>query len=69
MTSMRRSFSNLGLAGIPISEEYPEKYDRLLCGGIWCIVQLEYDSGEDAVPDIISPSGDLTNQNGKSRKI
>ena len=52
------SFSNLGLAGIPISEEYPEKYDRLLCGGIWCIVQLEYDSGEDAVPDIISPSGD-----------
>ena len=29
------SFSNLGLAGIPISEEYPEKYDRLLCGGIW----------------------------------
>lgn len=52
------SFSNLGLAGIPISEGYPEKYDRLLCGGIWCIVQLEYDSGEDAVPDIISPSGD-----------
>ena len=52
------SFSNLGLAGIPISEEYPEKYDRLLCGGIWCIVQLEYDSGEDVVPDIISPTGD-----------
>ncbi|SKA70321.1 ATP-dependent Lon protease [Eubacterium uniforme] len=35
-------FSNLGLAGIPISEEYPEKYDRLLCGGIWCIINLEY---------------------------
>ena len=35
-------FSNLGLGGIPISEEYPEKYDRLLCGGIWSIVQLEY---------------------------
>ncbi len=52
------SFSNLGLTGIPISEDYAEKYDRLLCGGIWCIVQLEYDSGEDAVPDIISPSGD-----------
>jgi len=28
------SFSNLGLSGIPISEDYPEKYDRLLCGGI-----------------------------------
>lgn len=29
------SFSNLGLTGIPISEDYAEKYDRLLCGGIW----------------------------------
>ncbi len=37
-------FSNLGLGGVPISEEYPEKYDRLLCGGIWCIVQLEYNA-------------------------
>ena len=35
-------FSNLGLKTVPISDEYPEKYDRLLCGGIWCIVQLEY---------------------------
>ena len=42
------SFTNLGLTGIPIDETYPEKYDRLLCGGIWCIVQLEYDSDEDA---------------------
>ena len=37
-------FSNLGLGGVPISEEYPEKYDRLLCGGIWCIIQLEYNA-------------------------
>ena len=29
------SFSNLGLTGIPIGEEFPTKYDRLLCGGIW----------------------------------
>lgn len=36
-------FSNLGLKEIPIDEQYPAKYDRLLCGGIWCIVQLEYD--------------------------
>ena len=41
------SFSNLGLAGIPISGVYAEMYDRLLCGGIWCIVQLEYDAEED----------------------
>ena len=40
-------FSNLGLKNIPIGEEYPEKYDRLLCGGIWCIVQLEYEYVEE----------------------
>lgn len=62
------SFSNLGLTGIPISEDYAEKYDRLLCGGIWCIVQLEYDSGEDAVPDIISPSGDRIQSKRKRQK-
>lgn len=41
-------FSNLGIKEIPVSEEYPQKYDRLLCGGIWCIVHLEYEyDGED----------------------
>lgn len=44
-------FSNLGLGGVPISEEYPEKYDRLLCGGIWCIIQLEYNADiEESLP-------------------
>ena len=41
------SFSNLGLTNVPIADEYPEKFDRLLCGGIWCIVQLEYTSDEE----------------------
>ena len=42
-------FSNLGLGNVPIADEYPEKFDRLLCGGIWCIVQLEYeDEGDNA---------------------
>lgn len=41
------SFSNLGLSKIPISDEYPEKFDRLLAGGIWCMVQLEYNSEEE----------------------
>lgn len=40
-------FSNLGIKGIPISEEYPTKFDRLLCGGIWCIVQLDYEFIEE----------------------
>ena len=41
-------FSNLGLRDVPIEDEYPEQYDRLLCGGIWCIVQLEYEYNEEA---------------------
>lgn len=45
------SFSNLGLRGIPIADEYPEKHDRLLCGGIWCIVQLEYEYIEEEKND------------------
>ena len=40
-------FSNLGLKGIPVDESYPTKYDRLLCGGIWCIIQLEYEYVEE----------------------
>ena len=40
-------FSNLGLSAVPISDEYPEKHDRLLCGGIWCIVQLNYEYNEE----------------------
>lgn len=51
------SFTNIGLTGVPIDEEYPEKYDRLLCGGIWCIVQLEYESENDGDYGIIGADG------------
>ena len=30
-----------------LDEEYPAKFDRLLCGGIWCIVQLDYEYMEE----------------------
>ena len=40
-------FSNLGVKNIPIHPDYPSKYDRLLCGGIWCIVQLDYEFIEE----------------------
>lgn len=41
------TFSNLGVSNVPISETYPEMYDRLLSGGIWCIVQLDYEYNEE----------------------
>ncbi len=40
-------FSNLGLKNIPIHPDYPSKFDRLLCDGIWCILQLEYEFIEE----------------------
>ena len=35
-------FSNLGIKNVPIAEKYASEFERLLCGGIWCIVQMEY---------------------------
>ncbi|RHM14505.1 protease Lon-related BREX system protein BrxL [Amedibacillus dolichus] len=40
-------FSNLGIKGIPLNAYYASEYDRLLCGGIWCIVQLDYEYNEE----------------------
>ena len=40
-------FSNLGVREILLDPDYVSKYDRLLCGGIWCIVQLEYEFLEE----------------------
>ena len=40
-------FSNLGIKDIPIDEDFPAKYDRLLAGGIWCMVSLEYQYDEE----------------------
>lgn len=65
-------FSNLGLSGIPIDDTYPEKYDRLLCGGIWCIIQLEYESEakmeEDAMSGIVDIDGNPVQSKRKKRK-
>lgn len=62
------SFSNLGLTGIPIADEYPEKYDRLLCGGIWCIVQLNYDAEGTENLDIILPNENSPQSNNRRQK-
>jgi ATP-dependent Lon protease len=48
-------FSNLGLKGIPVDESYPTMFDRLLCGGIWCIVQLSYEYIEEEEKNNVSP--------------
>ena len=61
-------FSNLGLSNIPINDEYPEKYDRLLCGGIWCIIQLDYETEGDNNFGIIDAEGNTLQSKQKKQK-
>lgn len=35
-------FSNLGLKNVEISARYVKEFEKLLGGGIWCIVKLQY---------------------------
>lgn len=35
-------FSNLGLKGVPVSSNYVKEFDKLLVGGIWCMVKIDY---------------------------
>ncbi|MDO5849460.1 MAG: protease Lon-related BREX system protein BrxL [Methanobrevibacter sp.] len=47
------SFSNLGVDKIPIADEYAEKYERLLGGNIWCMIEFEYehdDANKSSLP-------------------
>lgn len=63
-------FSNLGLTNIPISDDYPEKFDRLLCGGIWCIMQLDYEMEDDSNFDIVDSDGyELKSKQKKQKYI
>ena len=61
-------FSNLGLTNVPITDDYPEKSDRLLCGGIWCIVQLEYESEGDSSFGITDIDGQPISSKQKKQK-
>lgn len=61
-------FSNLGLSNVPITDAYPEKYDRLLCGGIWCIVQLEYESEGDSRFGVVDVDGNPISSKQKKQK-
>lgn len=50
-------FSNLGLKGVEMPSSYVKEYDKLLAGGIWCMIKLDYYFDEevrDNNPFIIS---------------
>jgi ATP-dependent Lon protease len=35
-------FSNLGLKGVAVHSDYVKRFDKLLAGGIWVILKMEY---------------------------
>lgn len=49
-------FTNLRIEPFLMPDEYAQKYSKILCGGIWCIMRIEYlrleDEIEDALADI-----------------
>lgn len=61
-------YSNLGLSNVPITDDYPEKYDRLLCGGIWCIVQLDYEVEGDNNFGLVDLGGEPLQSSQKKQK-
>ncbi len=47
-------FSNLGLSKVQIDPEYVTRFDKLLGGGIWCIIKMEYSAEMVPSPFVIS---------------
>ena len=50
------TLSNLGVKGVEISSSHVKQFDKLLVGGIWCILNLQYlyEEGSKASPFILS---------------
>jgi len=48
------AFSNLGIIGIEVEAETVKRYEKLLGGGIWCIIKMEYSPESSRSPFIIS---------------
>ena len=45
--------ANLGIRGVVIDPDIVKRNEKLLGGGIWCILQLEYEAGADPSPFIV----------------
>ena len=48
------SFTNLGLKSVKVEPEIVTQNQKLLSGGIWCIVQMEYESGASPSPFLLA---------------
>ncbi|SPF40069.1 conserved hypothetical protein [Candidatus Desulfosporosinus infrequens] len=60
----RAVFSNLNLKNVIIDDSYIKKYEKLLSGGIWCILRMNYNRLEDRYDeyDADAPKGGKKNR-------
>ncbi len=42
------AFSNLGLKKVPIDSDYIKEHPKLLVGGVWCILDMEYSHSDES---------------------
>ncbi|MFC3860738.1 protease Lon-related BREX system protein BrxL [Deinococcus antarcticus] len=45
---------NLGVSGIEVDSVVVQMYEKLLAGGIWCMISLEYDASHKPSPFVLS---------------
>jgi conserved hypothetical protein/TIGR02688 family protein len=58
-------FSNLGLKNVIVADNYVKDFEKLLAGGIWCILRMNYNRMEDRYDEYDSDAP----KNGKKNKV
>ena len=60
----RAGFSNLNLKNVLVADAYIKQYEKLLSGGIWCILRMNYNRLEDRYDeyDTEAPKGSRKNR-------
>ena len=61
----RALFSNLSLKNVIVADSYVKDYEKLLGGGIWCILRMNYNRMEDRYDEYDSDAP----KNGKKNKV
>lgn len=61
----RALFSNLGLKNVIVADNYVKEYEKLLAGGIWCILRMNYNRMENRYDEYDND----TPKGGKKNKV
>ena len=62
------SFTNLGIGDFVMPEDYVRRYSKILMGGIWCIMRIQYLRPEDDVDPLDDIFGDGAKKKPKRPK-